>query len=68
MYGIERVEYGTIRQVKETRNPLSSAAMSLDRLQIDYLEKGVRKTVLISTVRKKEFMNRLEECRENAAK
>lgn len=68
MYGKERVEYGIIRQVKETRNPLSSAAMSLDRLQIDYLEKGVRKTVLISPVRKKEFMNRLEECRENAAK
>lgn len=65
MYGKERVEYGTIRQVKETRNPISSAAMSLDRLQIDYLVRGVHKTVLISPVRKKEFMNRLEQCREN---
>lgn len=63
IYGKERVEYGKICQLKETRNPLSSAAMSLDRLQIDYLEKGVHKTVLISPVHKKEFMERLEQYR-----
>lgn len=63
IYGKERVEYGKIRQLKETKNPLSSAAMSLDRLQIDYLENGVHKTVLISPVRKKEFMERLEQYR-----
>lgn len=63
IYGKERVEYKAIRQVKETKNPLSSAAMSLDRLQIDYLENGAHKTVLISPVRKKEFMERLEQYR-----
>ena len=63
IYGKERIEYRMIRQIKETRNPLSSAAMSLDRLQIDYLENGVRRTVLISPVYKKEFIEKLEQYR-----
>lgn len=63
IYGKDRIAYASICQVKETKNPLSSAAMSLDRLQIDYLENGVHKTVLISPVRKKEFMEKLEQNR-----
>ena len=63
IYGKERVEYHLIRQMKETKNPISSAAMSLDRLQIDYMEKGYHQTVLISPVRKKEFIHRLEQYR-----
>ena len=59
----ERVEYHLIRQMKETKNPISSAAMSLDRLQIDYMEKGYHQTVLISPVRKKEFIEKLEQYR-----
>ena len=65
IYGKERVEYQLIRQMKETKNPISSAAMSLDRLQIDYMEKGYHQTVLISPVRKKEFIERLEQYRKN---
>ena len=63
IYGKERVEYHLIHQMKETKNPISSAAMSLDRLQIDYMEKGYHQTVLISPVRKKEFIHRLEQYR-----
>lgn len=66
IYGKERVEYHLIRQMKETKNPISSAAMSLDRLQIDYMEKGYHQTVLISPVRKKEFIHRLEQYRKKA--
>ena len=65
IYGKERVEYHLIRQMKETKNPISSAAMSLDRLQIDYMENGYHQTVLISPVRKKEFIERLEQYRKN---
>ena len=65
IYGKERVEYHLIHQMKETKNPISSAAMSLDRLQIDYMEKGYHQTVLISPIRKKEFMERLEQYRKN---
>ena len=65
IYGKERVEYHLIRQMKETKNPISSAAMSLDRLQIDYVEKGYHQTVLVSPVRKKEFIERLEQYRKN---
>ncbi len=65
IYGKERVEYQLIRHMKETKNPISSAALSLDRLQIDYVEKGYHQTVLISPVRKKEFIERLEQYRKN---
>jgi len=65
IYGKERIEYHLIHQMKETKNPISSAAMSLDRLQIDYMENGYHQTVLISPVRKKEFIERLEQYRKN---
>ena len=68
VYGKERIEYSAIRHFKETKNPISSAALSLDRLQIDYIKNGYRQTVLISPVHKKEFMNRLEQYRKENAR
>lgn len=63
IYGKVRVPYETISNMKETHNPLSSAAMSLDRIQIDYTENGIHRMVLISPVRKKEFIRKIEEYR-----
>ena len=47
-----RVDLTTISSVEETRNPLSSPAMSLDRLAIHY---GDSKTILVSPVDKAGF-------------
>ena len=60
IYGKIRIPYETINSMKETHNPLSSAALSLDRIQIDYTENGYHQMVLISPVRKKEFMKKIE--------
>lgn len=58
--GKTRISYKDITGVKATHNPLSSAAMSLDRVQIDYMKNGRHEMALISPVRKKEFMQKLE--------
>ena len=58
-----RIPYNTICGMKETHNPLSSVAMSVDRIQIDYIENGVHRMMLVSPVRKKEFMEKIEEKR-----
>lgn len=63
IYGSERIPYESIINVKETHNPLSSAALSLDRIRIDYVIKGMQKTVLISPIRKKEFLEKLAQYR-----
>ena len=63
IYGKIRIPYETISNMKSTHNPLSSAALSLDRIQIDYTENGYHQMVLISPVRKKEFMEKIEEYR-----
>lgn len=63
LYGKVRIRYEDIRSVKETHNPLSSAAMSLRRIQIDYVENGVHRMILISPVRKKTFLGELEKRR-----
>lgn len=60
IYGKVRIPYEMIQNIKETHNPLSSMAMSLDRIQIDYLENGVHRMMLISPVRKKEFIEKIE--------
>lgn len=64
IYGKVRICYKDIVSIKATRNPISSAALSLKRLQIDYVEDGVHRTVLISPVRKKEFLEYLEQRRQ----
>ena len=68
VYGKERIEYSAIRNFKETKNPISSAALSLDRLQIDYIKNGYHQTILISPVHKKEFMKILEQYRKENAR
>ncbi len=47
-----------ITDIKETRNPLSSPAMSLDRLKISY---GRRKWVMVSPADKKKFIQAIEQ-------
>lgn len=62
--GKERIPYKYITGITETHNPLSSAALSLDRLQIDYRnDKGGHNMILISPKPKKEFMQKLQEKR-----
>ncbi|XCP86127.1 PH domain-containing protein [Roseburia hominis] len=60
IYGKERIPYKDITGIKSTHNPLSSAAMSLDRVQIDYVKNGRHEMTMISPVRKKEFIQKLE--------
>ena len=63
--GKERISYQNITGMKETHNPLSSAALSLDRLQIDYrLSGGRHNMILISPKRKKEFIEKVNKKRE----
>lgn len=50
------IDINTIKRISETNNPLSSPAISLDRLEIRY---GVSDSVMISPQRKKEFINAL---------
>jgi len=61
LYGKARVRYADIVEVKKTNNPLSSAAMSLRRIQIDYVEDGVHRMVLISPVKRNTFIEELEQ-------
>lgn len=63
VYGKVRIPYQGIVNMKETHNPLSSAAPSLDRIQIDYVINGRRDMILISPVRKKIFMQKVEQKR-----
>lgn len=65
IYGKVRIRYSDISSVKNTNNPLSSAAMSIRRIQIDYVENGIHRMILISPVRRKMFLQDLEEKREN---
>ena len=63
LYGKARVRYADIVEVKKTNNPLSSAAMSLRRIQIDYVENDVHRMVLISPVNRKTFIEEIEQKR-----
>ena len=66
IYGKARVRYADIVDVKKIMNPLSSAAMSLRRIQIDYVEDGVHRMILISPVKRKTFIKEIEERRERS--
>lgn len=48
------IDINTIKKIKETNNPLSSPATSLDRLEINY---GKFDSVIISPKQKSEFIN-----------
>ena len=60
IYGKVRVRYENIQKMEKTWNPLSSAALSLRRLQIDYMENGVRQMILISPKDRDGFMKEIE--------
>ena len=57
-----RIPLRDIRTVTPTRNPLSSPALSLDRLRIDY---GPLKSLMISPVDKERFLAELNRRRGN---
>lgn len=63
LYGKLRIRYPDIVDLKKTTNPLSSAAMSLRRIQIDYVENDVHRMVLISPVNRKTFIEEIEQKR-----
>jgi hypothetical protein len=52
-----RVPLEDVRSVTRTRNPLTSPALSLDRLQIDY---GPGKSIMISPEDQQRFIRELE--------
>ena len=58
--GLHReIPLGAIQQVFPTRNSLSSPALSLDRLQVDYSRDGQARFTLISPEDKPSFMQDL---------
>ena len=57
-----RIPYGNIVSVKESKNPLSSPALSLDRLEITYHTKSPKSSfILISPKDKQAFVRLLKE-------
>ena len=66
IFGKTRIAYQDIVEAKKSCNPLSSPAMSTKRIQIDYLEDGVHRMVLISPVNRTEFLEELEVRRERS--
>lgn len=63
LYGQVRIKYADIVEVKKTNSPLSSAALSLRRIQIDYVENGIHRMVLISPAKRNEFIEKLNSFR-----
>ena len=57
-----RVDLGDINSVKATRNPLSSPALSLDRLMINY---GKNRKVMVSPADKRGFLKAIGQELEN---
>jgi len=55
-----KIAYDSIKNVKETKNPLASMALSLDRIEIKY---GVGGYILISPQNKQEFLQQLQQRR-----
>jgi hypothetical protein len=56
-----RVPISGIERIEQTRNPLSSPAMSLNRLRITYrADRGGPGEMMISPVRRDEFLTELE--------
>lgn len=64
IFGKTRIAYKDIVDVKKSCNPLSSPAMSLKRVQIDYIENGVHRMTLISPKNREIFMKEIEDRRE----
>ena len=54
-----KINYKNIVSFKESNDIISSPALSMDRLEIEYYENSCRNFILISTNRKQEFMDKL---------
>jgi hypothetical protein len=54
----QKIAYNSIKSVKETKNPLASSALSLDRIEITFGKVGM---VLISPQNKQGFLQQLEQ-------
>lgn len=54
-----KINIDDITQIEPTHNPLSSPALSLDRLKIYYMKDGRMATVMISPKDKESFLNTL---------
>ena len=54
----QKIAYASIKNVKESRNPLASLALSVDRIEITFEKFGA---VLISPQNKQEFLQQLEQ-------
>jgi len=52
-----RVRIADIVSVRETNNPGSSPALSLDRLEITYMVKGEKREILVSPAEKRRFID-----------
>ena len=53
-----KIPYESIKKTKESKNPLASSALSLDRIEIIF---GVGGVVFISPKNKKEFLQQLKQ-------
>ncbi|TGU91240.1 PH domain-containing protein [Acinetobacter pittii] len=54
-----KININDITRIESTRNPLSSPALSLDRLKIYYMKDGGMTTVMISPKNKESFLSTL---------
>ena len=64
IFGKIRIAYRDIVEVKKSCNPLSSPALSVKRVQIDYMQNGVHRMVLISPKDREAFIKEIEDRRE----
>ena len=53
----KRIAYESIKSIKDSKNPLASAALSIDRIEITFGAGGI---VLISPKEKQDFLQQLE--------
>ena len=60
IYGTIRIPYKSITSMKKTLNPLSSAALSMKRIQIDYVKEGSTGMILISPKHRGKFIAEIE--------
>lgn len=60
IYGTVRIPYKSITSMKKTLNPLSSAALSMKRIQIDYNKDGSSGMILISPKNRGKFIAEIE--------
>lgn len=60
IFGKERIPYECIIKIRKTYNPLASAALSIRRVQIDYMRNQSHQMILISPWRRQEFIREVK--------